>query len=88
MFRAETETADTALQRCSEQLIQSYPELIYGYANMGVLNLARKNYDKAREYFLKAKAIDPNDEIVKGNLELLQRMEANEKKSSSPAPNE
>ena len=88
MFRAETEAADTALQRCSEQLIQSYPELIYGYANMGVLNLAKKNYDKAREYFLKAKAIDPNDEIVKGNLELLQRLEANEKNSSSPAPNE
>ena len=53
----------------SEALIQYYPNKVYGYANLGSLYGATKQYDKARKYYEKALEIDPNDLIVKNNLE-------------------
>ncbi len=73
LFRADDPTADDALIRASEALIKCYPEITYGYSNLGVLYLSKKEYDKADSYLKQALAIDPNDEIVKGNIELLKK---------------
>ena len=72
LFRMQNDMADQQLIRISEALIQYYPKNIYGYANLGVLALANKNYKKAREYLRKAQEIDPEDAVVKGNLERLK----------------
>ena len=73
MFRADKPDADTALVRVSESMIEHYPNLVYGYSNLGLLHFAKKEYAAAEELFLKALQIDPNDEVVKGNLENLRQ---------------
>jgi tetratricopeptide (TPR) repeat protein len=73
LFRIEDSIADDALLRISQTMITCYPDVIYGYANLGGLYLAKQEYDKADEYFRKALQIDPNDEIVKANVETLKK---------------
>ena len=73
MFEANTDLGYQAFLKVSQQLIDSYPDLIYGYANLGVLYLSKKNYDLAKTYLLKAQKIDPSDKIVQGNLKILKR---------------
>lgn len=73
LFRLEDTVADDALIRISETMIACYPEIIYGYSNLGVLYLAKKEYIKADEYLKKALQIDPDDEIVKANVETLKK---------------
>ncbi len=72
LFYAGTPEADQALEAVSQALVDYYPELIYGYANLGSLNLARGNYPEALGYFNKALEIDPDDEVVVENLKLLK----------------
>ena len=72
LFRAELEEADNALKEVSETMIKEYPNVIYGYSNLGVLYLANKKYDLAEKYLNQAIAIDHKDEVVKGNLDLLK----------------
>lgn len=73
LFHIESEDADAAIQRVSEALIEEFPEVIYGYANLGVLYLATERYELAEDYLNQALRIDPQDEIVNGNLEMLQQ---------------
>jgi tetratricopeptide (TPR) repeat protein len=73
MFESNTDVGEQAFLKVSQQLIDSYPDLIYGYANLGVLYLSRKQYDLARTYLLKAQKIDPSDRIVQANLKRLRR---------------
>ncbi len=72
LFTEEQEDADNALKTVAETMIEEYPDIIYGYANMGVLFLAKNQYDLAEKYLNLAIAIDPNDKIVLGNLEILK----------------
>jgi tetratricopeptide (TPR) repeat protein len=69
LFRLESEEGDRLLINVSEALIQYYPNKVYGYANLGSLYGATKRYDEARKYYEKALEVDPNDLIVKSNLE-------------------
>lgn len=73
LFNVDTPAADDAMLRLSKTMISCYPDVIYGYSNLGVLHLAKKEYAKAEEYLNKALKIDPKDEIVKGNMELLKK---------------
>lgn len=68
LFRVGNDTADQALIKVSQKLIDIYPELIYGYANLGVLYLAKKEYGLAEKYLKQAIQIDPNDKIVLDSL--------------------
>lgn len=63
---------DRLLVNVSEALIQYYPNKVYGYANLGALYSATKRYDEARKYYEKALEIDPDDEVVKENLQHLR----------------
>jgi tetratricopeptide (TPR) repeat protein len=72
LFRAEDEIADKMLIKVSEAMIQYYPEVIYGYSNLGVIYLATGKYALAEKYINRALAIDPDDPIVKGNLKILE----------------
>ncbi len=74
MFRAESPAADRELQRVSAALVRLYPKLIYGYANLGAYHLARNELDQAEKYLRQALAIDPADEVVLGNLKVLEKM--------------
>lgn len=76
MFYEESNEADKAFVKISRKLIDTYPESIYGYANLGVYYLAKKQYKKAESYYEQALEIDPNDEIVKSNYEQLKNMRA------------
>jgi tetratricopeptide (TPR) repeat protein len=73
LFKVDDRNADIAVSRISNALIQYYPTVIYGYANLGVLNLARRNYKAANKYLTDAQKIDPDDEIVKQNIKLLKK---------------
>jgi Tfp pilus assembly protein PilF len=53
-------------------MIKEYPDVIYGYANLGVLYLANNKFDLAEKYLNQALTIDPNDEIVLGTLSILK----------------
>jgi len=72
LFYAESPAADQALEDVSRALVTYYPELVYGYANLGSLNLARGNFEEALSYYNKALEIDPDDEVVRENLKLLK----------------
>lgn len=73
LFRAEDEIADEMHIKVSEAMIQYYPEVIYGYSNLGVIYLATGKYDLAEKYINQALAIDPGDPVVKGNLKVLKQ---------------
>ncbi len=74
MFRADTPETDKELKKVSKALVKYYPKVIYGYANLGVYHLVNKEYDTAEKYLKQALKIDPNDEIVKGNLQRLEEL--------------
>jgi tetratricopeptide (TPR) repeat protein len=73
LFRAEDKIADMMLIKASEAMIQYYPEIIYGYSNLGVICLATGKYELAEKYINQALAIDPDDPVVKGNLKVLRQ---------------
>jgi len=62
------EEADDAYRRAAA-LIGDRPEL---YNNLGYSQLLRGNLVKARQYFLKAYELDPQNETIANNLELLR----------------
>jgi len=72
LFHARSEQADQALEAVSEAMIKEYPNVIYGYSNLGVFYLVNGKYDFAEKYLNQAIAIDPKDEIVQGNLSILK----------------
>ena len=74
LFRLESEEGDRLFINVSEALIQYYPNRVYGYANLGSLYGATKEYDKARKYYEKALEIDPSDEVVQQNLSYLMNI--------------
>lgn len=73
-FRLNNEIGDKQLEKVSNALIKYYPKSIYGYANMGTLFMAKKDYDKAESYYQKALAIDSTDQIILSNLEHLNKL--------------
>ena len=75
MFRAETADGDRALVRVSNALVEHYPQLVYGHANLGVLAMVKGRYAEARLHLERALALDPLDEVVRGNLEQLAAFE-------------
>jgi tetratricopeptide (TPR) repeat protein len=79
LFKAEDEIADKKLIQVSEAMIRYYPEVIYGYSNLGAVYLATRNYDLAEKYINQALAIDPDDPVVKGNLKILKQRKESSK---------
>jgi len=74
LFYAENEKADKALIKISEAMVKEYPDVVYGYTNLGTLFSIKNQYDLAEKYLNKALAIAPEDEIVKNNLKRLKEM--------------
>jgi tetratricopeptide (TPR) repeat protein len=74
MFYEGGKEADQALMDISNKMIEEYPTVIYGYANLGVFHLVNKRYDMAEKYLTQAAKIDPSDGIVKENLEKLKKL--------------
>ena len=72
LFHIDSEEADQVVEAVSSAMIREYPRVIYGCSDLGVLYLAQKKYDLAEKYLDQAFAIDPKDEIVRGNLKLLK----------------
>jgi tetratricopeptide (TPR) repeat protein len=72
LFRAEDEVADKMLIKVSEAMIQYYPDVIYGYSNLGIIYLATGKYALAEKYINQALAMDPDGPIVKGNRRILE----------------
>lgn len=68
LFHIGTEESDESFIKISETMIREYPEIVYGYSNLGTLYLANKQYTSAEKYLKKAISIAPEDEIVKSNL--------------------
>lgn len=54
LFRTETNEADNALEKVSRAMIKYYPNKIYGYANLGTLFHAIKDYQQSEKYYKKA----------------------------------
>lgn len=87
LFRAESDQSDKALDQVSQALIKYYPELIYGYANLGALHLAKGDYAKSERYLNQALKIDPKDRNVLANLaELKKRKAAQNQKGAATKP--
>ncbi len=73
-FRMDTPTADKEFLKVSNALVKYYPDRVYGFANLGVFNLAKNNLPEAEKYLKQALAIDPKDEVVLGNIQQLEQM--------------
>ncbi len=73
LFQRESQETDTVVETVSKALIREFPEVIYGYSNLGVLYMATQQYDVAEQYLQQALHIDPHDEIVRGNLDVLKK---------------
>jgi tetratricopeptide (TPR) repeat protein len=73
LFYEGNEIADNALESVSKVMIKAYPDVVYGYSNLGVLYLAKNKLDLAEKYLNLALSINPNDEIVNGNIEQLKQ---------------
>lgn len=73
LFYQENQDSDAAIVKISEAMIKEFPEVIYGYASLGGFYLATKKYDLAEKYLRQAQRIDPNDDVVKANLETLHK---------------
>lgn len=74
LFDIETKEADQAFMIISEALVEYYPDLPYGYSNLGVLYLAKKDLVRAENYLKQAEKISPNDEVIQHNLAKLKQM--------------
>ena len=72
LFQLDSEEADRVVEKVSLAMIKYYPSAIYGYSDLGTLYAAQKKYDLAEKYLNQAIALNPKDEIVKHNLELLK----------------
>lgn len=72
LFNAQDPDADRAFEQVARALIEFYPELIYGYANMGIVHMLKRDLDTAEDYLQKALKIDPSDKIVQGNLQWIR----------------
>jgi hypothetical protein len=79
LFRNQNRESDKAMSNISFAMIKYYPDIIYGYANLGVLNMAHGDFDKAEEYLMKALKIDDQDKIVLGNLDYLKKLRSDKK---------
>ncbi len=79
LFDVGDPSADQSVIRASQAMIKHYPGVIFGYADLGVMYLAKKDYQKAGDYLQRALKIDPNDEIVKGNIAKLEAMRSADK---------
>ncbi len=73
LFHAENQQADEIFIKVSKAMIEHYPNKVYGYANLGTMYLAKKEYEQAERYYKEALEIDPNDQVILGNLEELKR---------------
>lgn len=73
LFNVRSETTDNTFKTVSETMIREYPDVIYGYSNLGALYLVNKKYELAEKYLNQAISIDPEDKIVKGNLDQLEK---------------
>lgn len=73
LFQVNSPQTDEAYKNISRALTRLYPDHIYGYANMGHIHLASGELDQAEEYYKQALQIDPADEIVLHNLEILKK---------------
>ena len=71
MFGLDDDKADQAVIRVSNALIKHYPSVIYGYANLGTIHLAKDEFKEAEKYFKQALEIDPDDEVVLENMKRL-----------------
>lgn len=79
LFREENKIADEQFIKISKALIKYYPETVYGYANLGAMSMANKQYDKAEKYYKQALKLDKNDKVVLGNLEYLKQLKKEKK---------
>ncbi len=74
LFYIGNEEADRALIAVSKKMIEEYPEIIYGYSNLGILYLTNKKYALAEKYLTQAERINPEDKIVKVNIKKLRQL--------------
>jgi tetratricopeptide (TPR) repeat protein len=74
MFYAETAVADESYMKVSKAIIEHYPDMIYGYANLGTIYMAKKQLNLAKINYDKALEIDPGDDIVIANMKKLKEL--------------
>ncbi|XP_066948816.1 protein O-mannosyl-transferase TMTC1-like [Macrobrachium rosenbergii] len=73
-----------------ERAMESYatavrlePSLTHAYINLGALYHTKGEYSLARENYLKARSLDPNNSLLQENMEKLQRLQNLQHSSSS-----
>ena len=74
LFQQEDAKADQAFLDISNALVNGYPELIYGYNDLGTMFLLRKDFANAEKFLRQAERIDRHDEVVQRNLAKLEQM--------------
>ncbi len=68
LFDVGQDSTDSLLVDVSEVMIKDYPDLIYGYNNIGSILSVQGNNEKALTYFQEANKIDPQDILVLSNM--------------------
>lgn len=73
LFQVKSRVADRMLIKASKAMIRHYPDVIYGYTNLGVISMVTGKLDQAEKYLNQALEIDPDDHLVKKNLQILKQ---------------
>ncbi len=68
-------TSDPALlqeaERVFKETLEIDPGYTYSYVGMGIIFCRQGRFDEAKEFFLTALELDPNNEVVSDNLQLM-----------------
>ncbi len=68
LFNMGTVEADSAVLTVSRELVRSYPELKFGYSNIGAIQSLQGRHDSALVYLEKARALAPEDPVILSNI--------------------
>ncbi len=67
------------MQQIADAVLRSYPDHVESLSNLSIVNMLRKDYDKALEALLKAEKLAPTDYIVLINIAQAYKLKGDKK---------
>jgi tetratricopeptide (TPR) repeat protein len=76
LYRTGKDTLLDNMKRIAETILSYSPDHIESLSNIAVVQMLKKNYDKALESLLKAEQLNPKDTIVLSNIAQAYRLKS------------
>lgn len=68
LYSTENDALLDHMKQIAEAVLKHYPDHIESLSNLSIVYMLQKDFDKALDYLLKAKKLDPKDYIVLSNI--------------------